>query len=58
MGFIWLGIVLIVLGVLLSFTGLFPLAGALANIGWVLILVGIVFAFVHLLGGATHTRDL
>jgi hypothetical protein len=51
MGLIWLGIVLIVLGVLLSFTGLFPVGGALANIGWLLLLVGIVLAVLHFVVG-------
>ncbi|MCA1812661.1 MAG: hypothetical protein LC624_01770 [Halobacteriales archaeon] len=51
MGFIWLGIVLIVLGVLLGFTGLFPLGGALANIGWLLIIVGVILAVLHFIAG-------
>lgn len=49
MGFIWLGIVLIVLGILLSFTGLFPVSGPLASIGWLLLIVGVVLALISFL---------
>lgn len=55
MGFIWWGIVLIVVGLLLSVSGFFA-GSVLVNIGWLLLIVGIVLALISALsGGRTRT---
>ncbi len=54
MGLIGLGIALIVIGLLLSISGLFGLAGAFQTIGWIVLAVGIVLAIVYAVGRATN----
>jgi hypothetical protein len=58
MGFIWLGIVLIVLGLLLSlFIGG---GGMLVNVGWLVLILGVVLAVLSYagVGGGRRLRDL
>lgn len=49
------GIILLVIGVLLSLTGFLELAAAFQYIGWILLAVGIIVLVIHLLGGMTRT---
>jgi hypothetical protein len=56
MGFIWLGIVLIVLGLLLSLV--IGGGGMLVNIGWLVLILGIVLAVLSYAGvGGGRLRD-
>lgn len=58
MGFLALGIVLIILGVVLSFTNLFGFAGlggSLVWIGWICIGIGLVLAILHFVMGPRRT---
>lgn len=57
MGLIMWGIALIVLGLLLSITGFFGVAGIVQTIGWILLAVGVVLAIVYAIshaGARTH----
>ncbi len=47
MGFIRLGIVLIIIGVLLSVTGFFDFGGTLQYLGWVVLAIGVILAILH-----------
>lgn len=47
MGLIRLGIVLIIVGVLLSITGLFDFGGTLQYLGWIVLGIGVVLAILH-----------
>lgn len=51
MGLIGLGIVLIIVGVLLSVTGFFGLAGPLQYLGWVVLVIGVILAIIHYVSG-------
>ncbi|MGQ0536305.1 MAG: hypothetical protein ACT4PT_09555 [Methanobacteriota archaeon] len=42
MGFIWWGMVLVVVALLLQVSGVLPAGGAVEYIGWLLLLVGLV----------------
>jgi hypothetical protein len=51
-GLIGLGIALIIIGLILGLTGAFGIGGLLQWVGWLLLLVGIVLAIVHVIGRA------
>lgn len=51
MGFIWLGIVLIVVGILLSVV-LGGVGSTLASVGWVLLIAGVILAIISALTGS------
>jgi hypothetical protein len=53
-GLIWLGLALIVIGVLLGATGGFGVGGALTWLGWLLLIVGVIVAIIHLATGAAR----
>lgn len=55
MGLIRLGIVLIIVGLLLSVTGLFGFGGTLQYVGWVVLAIGAVLAILHYAGGRRQT---
>ncbi len=55
MGLIRLGIVLIIVGVLLSVTGLFGSGGPIQYLGWVVLAIGVILAILHDAGGRRHT---
>ena len=50
-----LGITLIVIGLLLSFTGIVPLGGALTYVGWIVLAIGVVLAILHFVMGPRGT---
>lgn len=52
MGLIFWGIALIVLGLLLSITGFFGVAGIVQTLGWILLAVGVVLAIVYAISRA------
>ena len=45
MGLIWLGILLILAGILLSVV--LPVAGAIVYVGWIVLAIGVVLAILH-----------
>lgn len=47
MGLIRFGIFLILVGVVLSVTGLFDFGGALQYVGWIALVVGVILAILH-----------
>ena len=53
-GLIWLGVIMIVLGVLLGATGGFGVGGLLTWLGWLMLIVGVIVAIVHLATGPTR----
>lgn len=58
MGFLAFGILLIVVGVVLSFTNLLGLAGlggSLAWIGWICLGIGVILAILHFIMGPRRT---
>lgn len=58
MGFLAFGILLIVVGVLLSFTNLLGLAGlggSLQWIGWICLGIGVILAILHFVMGPRRT---
>ncbi len=55
MGLIRIGIALILIGILLSLTGLFDFGGTLRYIGWIALVVGVVLAILHYAMGDRST---
>ncbi len=55
MGLIRIGIALILIGILLSLTGLFEFGGALRYVGWIALVIGVVLAVVHYATGGRST---
>lgn len=54
MRFLELGIVLLLIGVVLSFTNVLGgLGGGLMYVGWICLAVGLILAIVHFVGGGT-----
>lgn len=50
MGLIRLGIVLILVGLVLSLTGLFEFGGVLQYVGWIALVIGLILAVLHYAG--------
>lgn len=55
MGLIRLGIALILIGIVLSLTGLFEFGGTLRYVGWIALVIGVVLAIVHYAAGGRST---
>ncbi|MFA5861072.1 MAG: DUF1328 domain-containing protein [Candidatus Thermoplasmatota archaeon] len=57
MEYLRLGIALLIIGILLSLLPVFGvLAGPLIYIGWILVVVGLVFAVLHVVGRSGSAR--